>query len=131
MATQAGGDLAAVEDAAYARFPRLGERRTQLAGTLSGGEQQMLSMSRALVTDPALLLLDELSMGLAPRIVQQLYEIVAQVAKEGVSILVVEQFARAVLGIADYAAIMLHGEIAKIGTPGELESELSNAYLGG
>ena len=131
MATQAGADVAHVEDAAYARFPRLGERRTQLAGTLSGGEQQMLAMSRALVTDPALLLLDELSMGLAPRIVQQLYEIVAQVAREGVSILVVEQFARAVLGIADCAAVMLHGEVAKIGTPAELESELSDAYLGG
>jgi len=131
MATERGADLDHVEEVAYTRFPRLGERRTQLAGTLSGGEQQMLSMSRALVTDPALLLLDELSMGLAPLIVQQLYEIVAQVAREGVSILVVEQFARAVLGIADYAAIMLHGEVAKIGTPRELESELSNAYLGG
>ena len=131
MATQAGADLDRVEEIAYTRFARLGERRAQLAGTLSGGEQQMLAMSRALVTDPALLLLDELSMGLAPLIVQQLYEIVAQVAKEGVSILVVEQFARAVLGIADYAAIMLHGEVAKVGTPSELESELSSAYLGG
>ena len=131
MATQAGGDLDRVEEIAYARFPRLGERRSQLAGTLSGGEQQMLAMSRALVTEPALLLLDELSMGLAPRVVQELYEIVGQVAREGVSILVVEQFARAVLGIADVAAIMLHGEIARVGTPRELESELSTAYLGG
>ena len=131
MATQSGVDLDHVEEVAYARFPRLGERRTQLAGTLSGGEQQMLAMSRALVTDPGLLLLDELSMGLAPLIVRELYEIVAQVAKEGVSILVVEQFARAVLGIADHAAIMLHGEVAKVGTPQELESELSDAYLGG
>jgi branched-chain amino acid transport system ATP-binding protein len=131
MATQVTGDLAALEEAAYARFPRLGERRTQLAGSMSGGEQQMLAMSRALVTDPAVLLLDELSMGLAPIIVQQLYEIVAQVATEGISILVVEQFAQAVLGIADRAAIMVNGEITRVGTPAEMQSELSSAYLGG
>jgi len=133
MATQARGvgSLADVEEAAYTRFPRLGERRTQLAGTLSGGEQQMLAMSRALVTHPAVLLLDELSMGLAPIVVQRLYEIVAQVAREGISILVVEQFAQAVLGIADRAAIMVNGEIAHEGTPDELRSELSTAYLGG
>jgi branched-chain amino acid transport system ATP-binding protein len=130
MMTQAGVELAAVEEVAYSRFPRLGERRTQLAGTMSGGEQQMLAMARALSVDPAVLLLDELSMGLAPLIVQELYEIVAQVAEEGVSILVVEQFARAVLGFADWAAIMLHGRITKVGRPAELEEELSSAYLG-
>jgi branched-chain amino acid transport system ATP-binding protein len=131
MATQVRGDLAALEEAAYARFPLLAERRTQLAGTLSGGEQQMLAMSRALVTEPAVLLLDELSMGLAPIVVQQLYEIVAQVARDGISILVVEQFAQAVLGIADRAAIMVTGEITRVGTPAEIQQELSNAYLGG
>jgi branched-chain amino acid transport system ATP-binding protein len=131
MATQAGPSRDEVEERAFARFPRLAERRTQLAGTMSGGEQQMLAMSRALVTDPAVLLLDELSMGLAPLIVGQLYDIVKQIADEGVSILVVEQFATAVLGIADIAAIMLHGEITSIGAPSDIESELSSAYLGG
>ncbi len=131
MCTHTGARLADIEAVAYDRFPRLGDRRTQLAGTMSGGEQQMLAMSRALATDPAVLLLDELSMGLAPLIVGKLYEIVAQVAEEGVSVLVVEQFARTVLGIADRAAIMLHGRITRVGPPDELAAELSSAYLGG
>lgn len=130
MATMSGVSLDRVEEVAYARFPRLGERRKQLAGTMSGGEQQMLSMARALSVEPSILLLDELSMGLAPLVVADLYEIVAQVSKEGVSILVSEQFARTVLGIAQYAAIVLHGTITRVGTPAELEDELSAAYLG-
>jgi len=131
MSTHTGTPRAVVEQITYERFPQLGDRRSQLAGSLSGGEQQMLSLARALATDPALVLLDELSMGLAPRVVERLYEIVAELARTGVSILVVEQFARAVLGIADRAGIMLNGRITAFGDPGEIESELSTAYLGG
>jgi branched-chain amino acid transport system ATP-binding protein len=130
MATHIGTPLNHIEEVAFARFPQLGTRRRQLAGTLSGGEQQMLAMARALSTDPALLLLDELSMGLAPLVVEQLYGIVANIAKDGVSILVVEQFARAVLGIADSVGIMLRGRVTNFGTPSEMEAELSSAYLG-
>jgi branched-chain amino acid transport system ATP-binding protein len=120
-----------IEEQAYARFPKLGQRRTQLAGTMSGGEQQMLAMARALTTDPSLLLLDEISMGLAPLIVSELYELVGQLAAEGISILVVEQFARTALAIADYAAIMLHGRITRVGQPQDINDEVSAAYLGG
>lgn len=131
MATHTGQSFSHVEDVAYERFPRLAERRSQTAGTMSGGEQQMLAMARALATDPAVLLLDELSMGLAPIIVDQLYELVADIARSGVSILLVEQFAHSALGVADLAAIMVHGQIRAVGAPDMIESELSDAYLGG
>ena len=131
MMTYSGMSLGDIETEAYARFPRLKERRRQIAGTLSGGEQQMLAMARGLATRPALLLLDELSMGLAPIIVEELYELVAQIARDGVSILVVEQFASTVLGVADVAAVLVHGRVARVGTPHELQEELSKAYLGG
>ena len=88
-----------------------------MAGTLSGGEQQMLAISRALAGDTKVLLLDEISMGLAPIIVAELYELVAEIAKTGVTVVLVEQFAETALGIADRAAIMLHGRIAHEGTP--------------
>ncbi len=131
MATYRGLKLSDVEEAAYSRFPRLKERRGQAAGTMSGGEQQMLAVARAITTRPALLLLDELSMGLAPLIVEELYEAVVRIAREGVSILVVEQFAKTVLGVADLAAIMVQGRVSKVGKPQELEAELQAAYLGG
>jgi len=130
MVTFAGVSQSDVEERAFARFPRLGERREQLAGTMSGGEQQMLAMARGLAVEPSLLFLDELSMGLAPLIVEELYEVVAAIARSGVSILVVEQFARTVLGVADYAAIMLHGRIASVGQPQDIAPELEDAYLG-
>ena len=130
MASYAGTDSATIEARAFERFPRLGARKDQVAGTMSGGEQQMLALARGLATDPAVLILDELSMGLAPLIVSELYELVANVAAEGVSVLVVEQFARTVLGVADFAAIMAHGIVTASGSPSDIEAELSSAYLG-
>lgn len=131
VATYGGQKLADIEEVAYGRFPRLKERRQQVAGTMSGGEQQMLAMARGLASNPAILLLDELSMGLAPLVVEELYGVVAQIAQSGMSILVIEQFARTVLGVADIAAIMLNGRIRAVGSPDEIEDELSSAYLGG
>jgi len=130
MNTYRGVSQRSVEEAAFARFPRLKDRRNQTAGTMSGGEQQMLALSRAVATQPAVLLLDELSMGLAPQLVEQLFDAVVDIAREGVTILVVEQFAKTVLGAADLAAIMVAGRIVKVGRPDELEDELSSAYLG-
>ena len=130
MATHRGVPMASIEAVTYERFPQLAARRNQVAGTMSGGEQQMLAMARALGTDPALLLLDELSMGLAPIIVAELYELVAQIAESGVGVLVVEQFARTVLPVAHAAAIMVHGHVTSAGAPADIEAELATAYLG-
>jgi branched-chain amino acid transport system ATP-binding protein len=121
----------AIEERTFTQFPRLAERRSQLAGKLSGGEQQMLAMARALSSDPAVLLLDELSMGLAPKIVESLYEIVADIGRQGVSVLVVEQFARRALAVAQLGIVMVQGRITAIGEPADIYDELSAAYLGG
>lgn len=131
MATYTGRRLGEIEESTYGRFPRLSERRHQVAGTLSGGEQQMLSLARALASDPAILLLDELSMGLAPIVVAELYEQVAGIAAHGVSVLVVEQFARTVLGIADHAVVVAQGRVRAAGRAADIgEDILAGAYLG-
>jgi branched-chain amino acid transport system ATP-binding protein len=120
-----------IEEQAIERFPVLGRRRKQLAGTLSGGEQRMLSMARALTTNPEILFLDELSMGLAPLVVEELYAVVGQlVASERLTIIMVEQFAQTALSISDRAAIMVNGELTKMGTPEEIGSDVVEAYLG-
>ncbi|MCU1621734.1 MAG: transporter related [Frankiales bacterium] len=120
-----------IEERTFTQFPRLQERRSQLAGKLSGGEQQMLAMARALSSDPAMLLLDELSMGLAPKIVEDLYEIVADIGRQGISVLVVEQFARRALAVAQLGIVMVQGRITAVGEPADIYDELSAAYLGG
>jgi branched-chain amino acid transport system ATP-binding protein len=131
MMTHRGPERERVEEETVRRFPQLGRFLDRTAGTLSGGEQQMVAMARGLSTDPALLILDELSMGLAPIVVDQLYETVGAVAAEGTSILLVEQFARIVMDVADEAAVMVQGRIVETGRPRDLEATLSQAYLGG
>lgn len=114
------------------RFPVLKERRSQLAGTLSGGEQQMLSTSRALMSQPKLLLLDEPSMGLAPGLVKEVFNIIKQIHSDGATILLVEQNAAMALGIADRAYVIETGQIALEGRAGELldDDQVRKSYLG-
>ncbi|WP_343607060.1 ABC transporter ATP-binding protein [Roseateles sp.] len=116
----------------YALFPRLKERRAQLAGTLSGGERQMLAVGRALMARPKLLMLDEPSLGLAPLIVKEVFRIVAQLREAGVSILLIEQNARAALEVADYGYVLETGEIALEGKAADLAKDprVIETYLG-
>jgi branched-chain amino acid transport system ATP-binding protein len=116
----------------FARFPRLKERRRQLAGTLSGGERQMLAMGRALMGRPRLLMLDEPSLGLAPLIVRDIFEIIVALRVTGVSILLVEQNARAALQVADHAYVMELGEVTAHGPAAELahDPRIVESYLG-
>ncbi|MBN8283951.1 ABC transporter ATP-binding protein [Zoogloea sp.] len=116
----------------YALFPRLKERRSQLAGTLSGGERQMLAVGRALMAKPKLLMLDEPSLGLAPLIVREIFRIIAELRRRGVSILLVEQNARAALQVADYAYVLETGQIAMHGPAHQLADDprVIDAYLG-
>jgi branched-chain amino acid transport system ATP-binding protein len=119
-----------VEDQVFARFPLLAQRRKQTAGSLSGGEQQMLAVSRAFATKPQMLLLDELSMGIAPKIVANLYEIIVSlVAEDGLTVLIVEQFAEAALAIATRSAVLSRGEIVFDGEPRDVRSLLSDLYF--
>jgi branched-chain amino acid transport system ATP-binding protein len=116
----------------YVRFPRLKERREQLAGTLSGGEQQMLAVARALMSRPRLLLMDEPSLGLAPLVVEEIFRIVADLNRDGVSIFLVEQNAHMALKVAHHFYLMEQGRVTFDGTPGQVAKDevIQRAYLG-
>jgi branched-chain amino acid transport system ATP-binding protein len=126
------GEVAADLDRMYALFPRLAERRTQLAGTLSGGEQQMLAMARALMLNPEVLLLDEPSMGLAPRLVADVFATIARLKEARTTMLLVEQFAAAALDVADYGYVMENGRLSAHGPAATLKDDpaVRAAYLG-
>ena len=131
--TQPAANVERDIETVFEYFPRLKEREKQIAGTLSGGEQQMLAMGRALMSNPKLLMLDEPSMGLAPILVEQIFEIIQNLHKNGTTILLVEQNAQAALSIADRAYVVETGKIIMSGTGEELlkSPEIKKAYLGG
>ena len=130
---QKGRDLEEDLQEQYRLFPILEQRKNQFAGTLSGGEQQMLAVARGLMSKPKILLLDEPSMGLAPIIVNQIYDLIHQIRDRGITVLLVEQNARKALGICDYAYVLENGRISLEGTGEELlrSDEVRKAYLGG
>ncbi|NMM35930.1 MAG: ABC transporter ATP-binding protein [Glaciimonas sp.] len=127
------GDIKADLERALELFPRLKERQTQLAGTLSGGEQQMLAMARAVMLNPEVVLLDEPSMGLAPILVEEVFRIISRLKAEGVTMLLVEQFAAAALNVADYGYVLENGRISVHGPADKLKNDpaVQAAYLGG
>ncbi|WP_042861099.1 ABC transporter ATP-binding protein [Dickeya sp. NCPPB 3274] len=126
-------NFAYLRDKMYALFPRLQERRSQMAGTMSGGEQQMLAIARALMSEPVLLMLDEPSLGLAPKVVGELFSTIKQLQREGITILLVEQNATAALKIADRAYVLENGRIALHGPAQDIlaNPEVKRMYLGG
>ena len=128
-----GGNIDADMERVFEQFPRLKERRKQVAGTLSGGEQQMLAMGRALMSNPKLLMLDEPSMGLAPILVEQIFDIIKNLHKAGTTILLVEQNAQAALSVADRGYVLETGKTVTTGTGAELLASpaIKKAYLGG
>ena len=130
--TQANSSIAPGIADVYKRFPRLEERRRQIAGTLSGGEQQMLAVGRALMSRPKLLLMDEPSLGLAPLVVQDIFSIIREINRQGVTILLIEQNANMALKIADLAYVLETGKITMSGTGAELlaDERVKEAYLG-
>jgi branched-chain amino acid transport system ATP-binding protein len=127
------GDINGDLERALELFPRLKERQHQLAGTLSGGEQQMLAMARAVMLNPEVILLDEPSMGLAPILVDEVFRIISRLKDEGVTMLLVEQFAAAALNVADYGYVMENGRISVHGPASSLKNDpaVQAAYLGG
>ena len=131
--TQPSSGVAKDLEMVYAQFPRLKERRRQVAGTLSGGEQQMLAMGRALMSHPKLLMMDEPSMGLAPILVEQIFEIIRDLNKQGATILLVEQNAQMALSVAHRGYVLETGKVVTTGTGAELlkDEAVKKAYLGG
>ena len=131
--TQPASTIAANKEKVFELFPRLKERRKQLAGTMSGGEQQMLAMGRALMSNASMLMLDEPSMGLSPLLVQEIFDIIRNIHKEGMTILLVEQNAQMALSVADRAYVLETGHVVMDGTGAELltNERVRNAYLGG
>jgi branched-chain amino acid transport system ATP-binding protein len=124
-----GASRREIEGEAFRRFPILAERRDQKAGSLSGGEQQMLALSRAMAGRPRLILIDELSMGLAPKFVETLFEVVVELSRSGIAILLVEQFVHAAVEIATRAALLVQGRISAVGSPEDIAEKAKGAYL--